>query len=72
MKDQFFDLRGLSAYSSLGVSTLRDYIRRGKLPYLKMRGKILVRKSEFDKWTEKFRIMKVPSGIVNGHEVEKL
>ena len=55
LKDQYFDLRGLSAYSSMKVSTLRDHIRRG-MPAYKVRGKILVKMSEFDKWFEGYRI----------------
>jgi len=56
LKDQYFDLRGLSVYSALGVSTLRDYIRSGKLPAFKVKGKVLIRKSEFDRWMEAQRI----------------
>ncbi|MFC1515629.1 helix-turn-helix domain-containing protein [Thermodesulfobacteriota bacterium] len=58
LKDQYFDLRGLSAYSSMGVSTLRDYINAGKLPCFKLKGKILIKKSEFDIWLEKYRLNK--------------
>ena len=54
--DQYFDLRNLSAYSCLGVPTLRDYLRTGGLPHFKLKGKILVKKSEFDGWLESFRI----------------
>jgi excisionase family DNA binding protein len=56
LKDQYFDLKGLSAYSSLAVSTLREYLRRGRLPHFKMAGKILIRKGEFDSWLEQFRV----------------
>jgi excisionase family DNA binding protein len=56
LKDQYFDLKGLSVYSALGVSTLRDYIRAGKLPAYKVRGKVLIRKSEFDRWMEAHRV----------------
>lgn len=58
LKDEFFDLRGLSAYSAMGVPTLRDYIRNDKLPCFKVRGKILIKKSEFDSWIENFRLNK--------------
>jgi excisionase family DNA binding protein len=54
--DQYLDLRNLSAYCSLGVPTLRDYLRSGGLPHFKLKGKILVKKSEFDRWLESFRI----------------
>ena len=48
LKDQYFDLKGLSIYSALAVPTLRDHIRVGCLPYFKVKGKILVKKSDFD------------------------
>ena len=54
--DRLLDLKGLSKYSSLGVPTLRDYLRSGGLPYFKLKGKILVRVSEFDGWLESFRV----------------
>jgi hypothetical protein len=54
--DRLLDLKGLSEHSSLGVPTLRDYLRSGGLPYFKLKGKILVRLSEFDQWLESFRV----------------
>lgn len=56
LKDQFFDLKGLSAYSALAVPTLRDYIRAGGLPCFKVKGKVLIRRSEFDDWMNGFRV----------------
>ena len=56
LKDQYFDLRGLSVYSSIGVPTLRTYIKTGSLPAYKLRGKLLIRKSEFDAWIQEFRL----------------
>ena len=59
LEDQYFDLKGLSAYSSLGLSTLRTMIREHGLPHFRVClnqgqvGKILIRKSEFDRWIEK-------------------
>ena len=64
LKDQLFDLKGLSAYSSLSVSTLRHHVRDG-LPAYSVRGKILVRRSEFDRWLEGFRVSK-------DHDLNKL
>jgi len=58
LKDGYMDLKGLSAYSHLAVSTLRDHIRSGKLPCFKVKGKILIKKSEFDQWIEQFRLHK--------------
>ena len=54
--DRLLDLKGLSEHSSLGVPTLRDYLRSGGLPYFKLKGKILIRLSEFDQWLESFRV----------------
>ena len=54
--DRLFDLKSLSQHSCLGVPTLRDYIRSCWLPHFKLKGKILVRLSEFDRWLESFRV----------------
>ena len=54
--DKYLDLKSLSEYSSLGVPTLRDYIRSEGLPHYKPKGKLLVKKSEFDAWMESFRV----------------
>ena len=53
--DQYFDLKSLAAYSSLGVGTLREYIKSGGLPHFRLKVKILVKRSEFDLWIEKYR-----------------
>lgn len=58
LSDQYFDLAGLSAYSSLGVGTLRDYIKGAGLPCFKIKGKLLFKQSEFDRWLERFRMNK--------------
>lgn len=53
----YFDLRGLADYSSLKVPTLRGYLRGLRpIPHFRLNGKILVRKAEFDKWMEGFRV----------------
>jgi len=67
LMDQYFDLRGLSAYSSLSVSTLRDHIRDSGLPAYQLHGKILIRRSEFDGWLVRYRMNKGRNveGIVN-------
>ena len=59
LKDQYFDLKGLSAYSAMGVSTLRYHIQHNDLPAFKIpgkksTGKVLVKRSEFDSWIERF------------------
>ncbi len=58
LKDGYFDLKGLEVYSALKVPTLRDYIKSGDLPCFKLKGKILIRKSEFDTWLEGYRLNK--------------
>ena len=65
LKDQYFDLEGLSTYSALKVPTLREYIKERKLPAFKVKGKLLIRKSEFDSWLEKFRVKDRIDDIVN-------
>ena len=65
LKDQYFDLEGLSIYSALKVPTLREYIKERKLPAFKVKGKILIRRSEFDLWLEKFRVKDKIEDIVN-------
>ncbi|MHC4105838.1 MAG: MerR family transcriptional regulator [Planctomycetota bacterium] len=59
--DQYFDLKGLASYSSLGVSTLRFLISEKSLPVFRVTGKsgntgkILIKRSEFDVWMERYR-----------------
>ncbi len=55
LKDEYFDLKGLSVYSKLGVSTLRVYIGQNKLPHFRLKGKVLIKRSEFDGWMEELR-----------------
>ena len=56
--DCYLDLKGLSAYSALAAPTLRDYLKgvSKPLPHFKVKGKILVKKSEFDQWLESYRV----------------
>jgi hypothetical protein len=61
LPDEYFDLKCLSTYSKLGVSTLRYHIRENDLPWFRIpgkkgnTGKILIKRSEFDNWMERFR-----------------
>lgn len=61
LEDRFFDLKGLSIYSSFGVSSLRYHIRENGLPHYSVRGeggqvsKILVKLSEFDQWMSRWK-----------------
>ena len=60
--DPFLDLRALAEYSNLSIRTLArhlaDFAR--PLPHYKVRGKILVRRSEFDAWMQGFRRSEPP------------
>jgi len=56
LRDQYFDLKGLSTFSAMAVSTLRNFIRTGNLPAYKVHGKILIKRSEFDAWINTFKI----------------
>ena len=37
---------------------MRDHVRSGALPCFKVKGKILIKQSEFDIWLEQFRVNK--------------
>ena len=56
--DEYFDLRGLSQYTSLSVRTLRDYLADASdpIPSYCVKKKILIKKSEFDAWLKKYRV----------------
>jgi len=55
--DPFLSLKGLANYSGLSVRTLREYLTDSvnPLPHYRVRGKILVRRSEFDGWIATYR-----------------
>jgi hypothetical protein len=55
VNDNYFDLAGLSAYSGFSVSTLRSYIKKRGLPCFRVDGKIMVKRSEYDRWFDGFR-----------------
>jgi hypothetical protein len=55
-EDHYLDLKSLAIYSSLAVPTLRGYLREGTLPHYKLKGKIIVRRSDFDGWIERYKV----------------
>jgi Helix-turn-helix domain len=62
--DPFLSLRALAGYSGLSVRTLRAYVDAvpdEALPCYRLPGKIVVRRSEFDAWLERFRTRGRPS-----------
>ena len=56
--DAYLPLKALAAYSGLSVRTLRSYqVHRGRpMPYYRVGGRVLVRRSEFDAWMRAFRV----------------
>ena len=63
--DCYLDLKALSKYSSMGVPTRREHLRGGGLPYFKVKGKVLIRRSEFDAWVEQYRVQNSLKKIVD-------
>jgi predicted DNA-binding transcriptional regulator AlpA len=57
IEDKYFDIKALSAYSSLSGSTIRNYMADADdpLPSFCIKRKILIKKSEFDRWMERHR-----------------
>jgi hypothetical protein len=48
----------LATYAGLSIRTLRGYLgrRHAPLPHYRIGGKILVRRSEFDRWASEFKV----------------
>jgi lambda repressor-like predicted transcriptional regulator len=57
VSDAYFSLKALSSYAGLSVRRLRSWLndRRWPLPYYRIGGKILVRRSDYDVWAARFR-----------------
>jgi excisionase family DNA binding protein len=57
-KREWLGLRELSVYANLCERTLRSWIHspRDPLPAVKVRGKVLVRKADFDRYLERHRV----------------
>jgi hypothetical protein len=57
--DPYLSLRALSAYSSLSVRTLRTFLERNPpaqaLPCYRLAGKVVVRRSDFDRYMDQYR-----------------
>ncbi len=58
--DPYFSLKGLAGYASLSRRTLQDLVNdpQDPLPSYRMGGKLLVRKSDFDRWMSRRRNQK--------------
>ena len=60
--DRYLSLRSLAAYAGMSVRTLRALLvrRHAPLPHYRIGGKILILRSEFDRWAAEFRIVRPP------------
>jgi len=56
-RDGYLPLRTLARYAGLSVRTLRSYLvdRAHPLPHYRIGGRVLVKQSDFDRWTAQFR-----------------
>lgn len=63
--DHYLPLRELARYSGLSVRTLRSYLvnSTAPLPHYRVGGRVLVRRSEFDMWAQRFR--RASAGILD-------
>jgi hypothetical protein len=57
--DYYMDVKALSRYSGISVRRLKDLIRHPEypLPAYKIGGSIKIKKSEFEIWVNKFRLI---------------
>jgi excisionase family DNA binding protein len=69
---EWLGIRELTKYASVSERTLREWMHREEdaLPAVRVDGKILVRKSQFDGWLERHKIQQTKridvDAIVNG------
>ncbi|SPF43624.1 conserved hypothetical protein [Candidatus Sulfotelmatobacter kueseliae] len=63
---EWLDLRSLRQYACVSERTLRDWIHRDvdPLPAVRVGCKILVRRSEFDRWLEAHRVTHIDLGCI--------
>jgi excisionase family DNA binding protein len=55
---EWLDLRALQQYATVSERTLRTWIHRGSnpLPAVRVGGKLLISRSDFDRWLRSHRI----------------
>jgi excisionase family DNA binding protein len=63
---EWLDLKALQKYACISERTLREWVHRSvePLPAVQVGGKILVRRSEFDRWLEGHRVRPVDLGCI--------
>ncbi len=56
--DYYMDIKSLARHSGISVRKLKDLIRHPDypLPVFKVEGSIRIKKSEFEKWINRFRL----------------
>jgi excisionase family DNA binding protein len=65
IEPEYYDLKGLSRSASIPVPTARDYIKKEGLPCFKVRGKVLIKRTEFEAWLENYRLKSNVDEIVS-------
>ena len=65
-EERLFDLSALAAYTSLSIQTLREYVHdpADPLPHYCIRRKLLIRKSDFDRWLTKYKVTEQDLGTM--------
>ncbi len=56
---EYLSLKALATYAGLSERTLRSYLSHAvsPLPSYKIGGRVLVRKSDYDAWAARFRVV---------------
>ncbi len=63
LRPRLINLRQLSIYSSIPLSTLRRWASERKFPLYKISSRVMVRIDEFDTWLEKSKINPYEGGV---------
>jgi excisionase family DNA binding protein len=63
---EWLDLKALQRYACVSERTFREWIHRSTnpLPAVQVGGKILVRRSEFDRWLEAHQVRHIDVGCI--------
>ena len=61
----YLDLQALAAFSCCSVRWLRDRLadRTHPLPYHRVEGKLLVKREDFDRWIDHYRVCQQPGEL---------
>jgi hypothetical protein len=75
IQPEFFDLKTFALFSGIPVATARDYIKKEALPCFKVRGKVLIKRTEFEAWLENYRLKsnvdEIVSDVLNSLESDR-